>query len=91
MSEALAFADAVAARCASALERRPSRSEICRLGRLPFRLIAPTDIAGRWIGSAFLQAGEPSLHGCEDYRLQNLGWGIAGYVATRAALGAHGA
>lgn len=70
MSEALAFADAVAARCASALEHRPSRSEICLLGRLPFRLIAPTDIGGRWIGSAFLQAVETSLHGSEDYTLR---------------------
>jgi hypothetical protein len=61
MSEALAFADAVAARCASALARRPHRSEACLLGGLPFRLVAPTDAGDRWIGSAFLPAGDAPL------------------------------
>jgi hypothetical protein len=52
MSEALAFADAVAARCASVLAQKTTRSARCLVGNVPFRLVAPTGAGDRWIGSA---------------------------------------
>jgi hypothetical protein len=52
MSEALAFADAVAARCASVLAQKTTRSARCLVGNVPFRLVAPTGAGERWIGSA---------------------------------------
>src|SRR5262249_4380005 len=69
MSEALIFADATAARCMSALARRPVRSERCLLGDVPFRLVAPSLTGGRWIGGAFLRADKDAPRS-DNYELQ---------------------
>ncbi|HWA44638.1 MAG TPA: hypothetical protein VHA10_15585 [Hypericibacter adhaerens] len=82
MNASLAFAEAVAVRCEAALGQRKIRSDSYRIGSLTFRLTAPADAGGRWIGSAFLPAETDSI-AASGYRLQV--WdGIAAETAPPA-------
>jgi hypothetical protein len=53
LTETEAFAAAVARRASSVLAKAGSRSEIFSVGDLRFRLVAPTEHRGRWLGRAF--------------------------------------
>jgi hypothetical protein len=48
-----AFASAVAQRASAVLAKIGSRSEVFSIGDLRFRLVAPTEDRGRWLGRAF--------------------------------------
>lgn len=70
MNPATAFADAVAARYASVLTRRETRSEEYRLGTIPFRLVAPAEPGRSWIGRALLPAEEGSPDETDGYAIR---------------------
>ena len=51
--ETEAFAASIARRASSVLAKVGSRSEVFGIGDLRFRLVAPTEDRGRWLGRAF--------------------------------------